>query len=162
MRHILILLHHRLRHQLDLLEALELALVAVINKMHLFLVDEALYALVDLLAARPEVKRQVVHGAHHHALSVRSLELFFVVLLASRKLLRHDLAEHLGCFRKLLNSRRRLSWLGLRLLTVLRIGEVVALGLVEHLIRGFLCGYGRLLSWIGRSILRCIIFIYSI
>ena len=77
----LIILDDCLSHCLDLFEALELTLIAVVNKVYFFFINETLDALVDRLFVRPEVQWYFVLWAYHSALSSRSHQLFLVFVV---------------------------------------------------------------------------------
>ena len=58
--HLAVLHQCLLRHRLDLIELLERALIALINEMNLFFVDETFDASVRLYLLLPEVERHAV------------------------------------------------------------------------------------------------------
>ena len=65
-------LHHcLLRHRLDLIELLERALIALINEMNLFFVDETFDASVRLYLLLPEVERHAVIRTNLDGLAIR-------------------------------------------------------------------------------------------
>ena len=65
-------LHHGLLcHRLDLIELLERALIALINEMNLFFVDETFDASIRLYLLLPEVERHAVIGANLDGFAIR-------------------------------------------------------------------------------------------
>ena len=69
--HPTVLHHGLLRHRLDLIKLLERALIALINEMNLFFVDETFDASICLYLLLPEVERHAVIRTYLDGLAVR-------------------------------------------------------------------------------------------